>query len=104
MADGRINNGGRRPGAGRKKKQLAAELADLIGKAWPMKARRKAIEHHAQLAGAGNFKSFQLLMAYAYGRPVQAIPPFQIWDDLDLKKLSDEELNALMEYRDKHLS
>lgn len=39
--------------------------------AWPMSRRRKAVKKMAEEAEAGNVKAATLLMAYAYGKPVE---------------------------------
>lgn len=70
MADGRKKNGGARRGAGRKPKETSEELISLLDQAWPVEKRLQAIRKHATLAAKGNEKSFQILMNYAYGKPV----------------------------------
>lgn len=66
-------HGGARPGAGRKPKEQLAELAELLNEAWPEHERIATIQHHAMLAAAGDRHAFKLLMAYAYGTPVQHV-------------------------------
>lgn len=71
MADGRQHNGGARPGAGRKPKRDEQALADLLDQAWPVEEREATIRYHALQAARGDRHAFKLLMAYAYGTPVQ---------------------------------
>ena len=70
MAKINEKHGGAREGAGRKPKRDEEELKALLNKAWPKSERLAAIKKHAQQAKDGNEKSFQILMAYGYGKPV----------------------------------
>ncbi len=69
MANGR---GGRRPGAGRKRKADELELTNLLNVAWPLTERRAAIERLVELSenGINKLDAIKLLLAYAYGKPV----------------------------------
>lgn len=64
-------SGGARKGAGRKTRASEQELADLFDSSWPVAERLACIRRHARKAKTGDVKSFQLLMAYAYGKPVE---------------------------------
>jgi hypothetical protein len=70
MANGR---GGRRPGAGRKRKADELELMNLLNTAWPLAERRAAIERLVEISKSGinSIDAIKLLFAYAYGRPVE---------------------------------
>jgi hypothetical protein len=63
--------GGRRPGAGRKKKAQDLSLKELLDVAWPDSRKDKAIEAQAKLADRGDTRAFLALMAYRFGRPIE---------------------------------
>jgi hypothetical protein len=63
--------GGRRPGAGRKKKANDQTLKELLDGAWPDSRKEKAIEAQAKLAEHGDTRAFLALMAYGFGRPIE---------------------------------
>jgi len=70
MANG---HGGARPGAGRKPKAQDLELHALLNDAWPLEKRRAAIENLAETAqgfSKSSVAAAQLLLSYAYGRPI----------------------------------
>src|SRR6476660_530382 len=74
MADGRKNNGGARPGAGRKRKADELELQSLLIQAWPPEARQAALDRLAQKADSDrgdSLDALKLLLAYAYGKPIE---------------------------------
>lgn len=74
MPDGRKNNGGARPNAGRPRKAQELELHGLLSEAWPTERRRAAIGRLAEIAESEVRKdavaAFQILAAYAYGKPI----------------------------------
>ncbi len=73
MSDGRKNNGGARPGAGRKRKADELELQSLLIEAWPLEQRRLTLERLATKARGDTKDSIEaakLLLAYAYGKPI----------------------------------
>lgn len=69
MANGR---GGRRPGAGRKRKADELELMNLLNTAWPLSERRAAIERLVEMSknSFNKLDAIKLLLSYAYGKPV----------------------------------
>jgi hypothetical protein len=69
MADGRANNGGRRPGSGRKSKAEEAGLQALLTECWSESDRKACIRELAKKAKAGQMAAIELLLAYAYGKP-----------------------------------
>lgn len=74
MSDGRAKNGGARPGAGRKSKEQLLEIHGLLQEYWPIERRRASIENLADMAegtGKSAVAAFQLLAAYAYGKPIE---------------------------------
>ena len=75
MADGRKNNGGARPGAGRKTKAEILGLAELIDSAWPTDKQKAVIKKLAQDCTDKDFhvrhEARKLLMAYKFGKPTE---------------------------------
>lgn len=74
MSDGRKNNGGARPGAGRKRKEDSQELLGLLNQAWPAEKRLAAIERVALIAESDRkdaLDAVKLLLAYTYGKPIE---------------------------------
>lgn len=67
--DGRRNNGGARPGAGRKPRVDEQELNSLLDKGWPQADRLKAIQKLAAQAIEGDREAFKILAAYTFGTP-----------------------------------
>lgn len=84
MKDGRKNNGGKRQGAGRKRK---SEEQLLIEKLSPLDTRVfKAIESGIS---QNDFRFVKLFMEYRFGKPVEPT--------IDLSKLSDEQVEVILE-------
>lgn len=71
MADGRKNNGGKRPGAGRKPKEIQQDVIRLLDDAWPQEQREAAIKKMAELASGGDVRALTLLLAYRFGKPLE---------------------------------
>jgi hypothetical protein len=74
MPDGRKNNGGARPGSGRKRKADELELQSLLISAWPPEARQAALDRLSQKADSDrgdSLDALKLLLAYAYGKPIE---------------------------------
>lgn len=74
MSDGRKNNGGARPGAGRRRKAEEEELHGLLSKAWPAEKRLAALERVALIAESERkdaLDAVKLLLAYTYGKPIE---------------------------------
>lgn len=74
MTDRRKNNGGARPNAGRPRRAQELELHGLMAEAWPIEKRRAAIENMAEIAQGESktaVSAFQILAAYAYGKPLE---------------------------------
>lgn len=69
MPDKRKNNGGKRPGAGRKPKADEEELLEILEQAWPKKDVIAAIKAIAERAMMGDLAALTLLLAYKYGKP-----------------------------------
>ncbi len=99
MPDGRIRNGGARPGAGRKAKAAERELRQLLKKSWPQEDREEAFRQASQRAALGSLDALKFLSAYAFGKPVQRVI---VEDDKpegtkapDLSQLTAEELDLL---------
>lgn len=73
MSDGRKNNGGARPNAGRPRKAQELEMHGLMAEAWPTERRRTAISNLSDIAESDRkdaVAAFQVLAAYAYGKPI----------------------------------
>lgn len=73
MTDRRKFNGGARPNAGRPRRAQELELHGLMAEAWPIEKRRAAIENMAEIAQGSSktaVSAFQILAAYAYGKPL----------------------------------
>lgn len=99
MPDGRRNNGGARPGAGRKSKAAEAELRRLLKRCWPKEQREAAFKKLAERAALGSMEAIKFLSSYAFGKPVQRVI---VEDDkpddrgkVDLSQLSPEEIEVL---------
>ena len=71
--DGRVKNGGRRVGAGRKPKVETLEFVRLLEECWTLEERRETIRRLSAMALRGNLAAAQLLLAYAYGKPGQRV-------------------------------
>ncbi len=107
MRDGRSNNGGARPGAGRKAREVEADLQRRLKRAVkgepPKDSLDKIFDRWVQDAQSDSFRvrdaSRRSLAAYLYGKPVQRV---LVEDDkpddkkrVDLSKLNTEELEVL---------
>lgn len=107
MRDGRSNNGGARPGAGRKAREVEADLQRRLKRAVkgesPKDSLDKIFARWVQDAQSDSFRvrdaSRRSLAAYLYGKPVQRV---LVEDDkpddkkrVDLSKLNTEELEVL---------
>jgi len=64
-------NGGARPGAGRKPKAQSNELKDLFDLNWTQEERAQTIRVISAKARSGDVGMAKLLFAYAYGMPIQ---------------------------------
>lgn len=64
--DKRKNNGGARPGAGRKPKAEELKLIEQLDKVID---REEVIKQLKMLIDEGDYKAIQLYMNYLYGRP-----------------------------------
>jgi hypothetical protein len=98
MPDGRRNNGGARPGAGRKSKAREAELERLLKKCWTKEQREEAFTKLAQRAALGSMEAVKFLAFFAFGKPVQRVLIEEDRPDkgkVDLSQLSKEELETL---------
>lgn len=75
MADGRANNGGKRPNSGRKSKAEELGVVSLLDKCWKPKDRELVIQNLVIIACNGDAKAAvsaaSLLLAYAYGKPTE---------------------------------
>lgn len=73
--DGRKNNGGARPGSGRKTKAEILGLAELIDASWPETKQKAVIKKLAKDCEDDDFhtrqESRKLLLAYKFGRPTE---------------------------------
>lgn len=70
MANG---HGGKRPGSGRKSKAEELGLKALLDECWTPAARRACVRKLSKLAAKGDLKAIELLMAYTFGKPRQAV-------------------------------
>lgn len=70
MADGRKNNGGKRPGAGRKPKRDEIKLIEKLDKLIDPDVALKKLN---QLVLEGDMQAIKLYMGYRYGQPKQSI-------------------------------
>lgn len=90
MADGRKNNGGARPGAGRKPKadevKFLERLDNIIDK-------DEAVEKLKELIDEGNMQAIKLYFEYRYGKPKEVIE--NINRNYDAGKLTAEEVEYL---------
>ena len=71
MEDGRKNNGGSRPGAGRPKKSDEKRTSSMAIKALVKRwgSEDGAFDKLAEFADAGSFPHFRSLLEYSYGKP-----------------------------------
>ena len=99
MRDGRANNGGARPGAGRKSKAAEKELERLLKKCWTKEDREEAFKIIAGRARLGSMEALKFLSGYAFGKPLQRV---LVEDDkpddrgrVDLSQLNAEELEVV---------
>lgn len=74
MADGRSNNGGARPGAGRKTKEVEDDLHKLLKKCVTKRDREEILNQWKTDAKSASFstrsKSRETLWPYLFGKPV----------------------------------
>lgn len=77
MADGRKNNGGRRPNSGRKSKAEELGLVALLDKCWTLQDREQCIRGLAKSANDplsnDRMDATKLLMSYAFGKPKESV-------------------------------
>jgi hypothetical protein len=97
MSDGRVANGGPRPGAGRKPKQLSEQLRRLLDEAWDDDERKATIEAAVTAAKDGDMVAFRTLMAYGYGTPPNG-------DELGKQEAIDAEIENLLATLEAELS
>ena len=75
MADGRKNNGGKRPNSGRKSKAEEFGMAELLDASLPSGAFEKIAKNLFKLATGSNPKAAvaagSLLLAYRFGKPTE---------------------------------
>lgn len=71
--DTKPQRGGRRPGAGRKRKVEETELKALLNEGWSREDRIAAVRSVGRKAASGNIEAFKALMSYAYGRPPEYV-------------------------------
>ncbi len=62
---GQSGNPGGRPS------QARQELSELLMVSWPVAKRKATLRKLAEMAEAGDLESARLLLAYAYGKPVE---------------------------------
>jgi len=62
---------GKKGRSGRPSNKTYEHLEDLLSKAWSAGSRLAAVRKLAEMAEAGEVKAAQLLLAYAYGKPVE---------------------------------
>lgn len=63
--------GGKRGRSGRKSKAEELGLAQLLDKCWTQAHREECITRLSAMARTGNLDAMKLLLAYAYGKPVE---------------------------------
>lgn len=66
-------HGGRRPGAGRKPKEVETDLADLLQRIFTPQDREKVFRRLIADSTSGDHKATGLLLAYAYGKPTERV-------------------------------
>ncbi len=92
MADKRKNNGGARPGAGRKPKTSEEEKIELITSEIP---KTEIIQLCAKQARKGNVKCIELLMYYVLGKPTD-----KVQGDITLNGTGSIDLSTWLEKED----
>jgi hypothetical protein len=96
MADGRLNNGGARPGAGRKSDALRVQLQSLIDDAISEDDWREIFKMLSCFARAGNFNAAALLLDRKFGKAPQVVEIDEPeGPTVDLTKLSQEDLGTI---------
>src|SRR4051794_1261710 len=73
MPDGRVNNGGARPGAGRKSDALRAELRRLIDEAISPQDWKEILAMVSRFARSGNLNACEFLLDRKFGKPTQTV-------------------------------
>lgn len=97
MADGRRNNGGKRPGQGRPSK-ANEELIRRLGINAIIKVYGSVEKYYIFIAKESktSFPHLKLLQEYVYGKPKETIDlNTNVEPEIDLSDLSDDELNLL---------
>lgn len=107
MPDGRRNNGGARPGAGRKAKAVEDDLQRRLKRAVRGDAPKDKldqvfaalVEDAISVSQKTRSEARKVLMAYIYGKPVQRVLVEEDKPDdkgkIDLSQLNEEELEVL---------
>lgn len=66
-------HGGRRPGAGRKPKEVEIDLADLLKRVFTPKDREAVFARLIADSKSGDHKATAILLAYAFGKPTERV-------------------------------
>lgn len=74
MPDGRINNGGARPGAGRPHKEQEINQEELFAEAIPRERRLLILRVMGSKAASGDIGATRFVWEYMYGKPKQPLP------------------------------
>lgn len=94
MPDGRARNGGARAGAGRKPRELAQRLHNILDAAVPDAEWLQITQSISRLARAGNIRAAEWLMDRKFGKPSQNADDAPE-EQYDYTRLTDEELEQL---------
>ncbi len=70
MTDEKKRHGGKRPNSGRKSKAEELGLVALLDECWTPESRKRCLLKLAKLANDGEYEAVKILMAYAYGKPI----------------------------------
>lgn len=104
MADGRKKNGGKRPGAGRKPKEVNENLRELLSLCAPQEQRESILRGLVEDAQHVSFRirneARKQLLAYMFGTPVARQ---EISGELDVNMPSRDELKAKFAERRKQV-
>lgn len=98
--DGRRNNGGRRPGAGRPKKSDEKKLIERLDR---LIDPDKAIEVLGKLISKQDIKAIRLYLEYRFGKPntkVDVTTGGEKLQGFNLSKLTDEQLAVILKLHD----
>lgn len=84
MADGRVNNGGKREGAGRKSRSDEQNLIELLDSEIDESKQRLIIQKILELSLEGDIRAIQVYLNYRHGKPKDTVTQTHVFDGFSI--------------------